>query len=221
MRKQIKNLLISLSIIGLALFIAAPARADEEVDKIFSKVKAINHGLKDYQANIDISLRAKVAFIPYNPSMSGKYYYKAPDKHKLVLEKAPSYVKKYPNIFGWNLPKLEKFNSRVKETTTLNNQKVWHLLLLPKQGMGDIISVEMWVNCEDYTVPRQVTNYKNDGKLSVDVNYVTKDNYKVFDSMNAQFSFPKVSVNAHATAKYSNYVFNKNLPDSFFKKEDK
>ena len=153
--------------------------------------------------------------------MSGKYYYKAPDKHKLVLEKAPSYVKKYPNIFGWNLPKLEKFNSRVKETTTLNNQKVWHLLLLPKQGMGDIISVEMWVNCEDYTVPRQVTNYKNDGKLSVDVNYITKDSYKVFDSMSAQFAFPKVSVNAHATAKYSNYVFNKNLPDSFFKKEDK
>ena len=94
MRKQIKSLLISLSIIGLALLIAAPARADEEVEKIFSKVKAVNHGLKDYQANIDISLRAKVAFIPYNPSMSGKYYYKAPDKHKLVLEKAPSYVKK-------------------------------------------------------------------------------------------------------------------------------
>ncbi|MGM9992654.1 MAG: outer membrane lipoprotein carrier protein LolA [Candidatus Bruticola sp.] len=221
MQKYIKNFIMLLTIVSVALYLALPAQADEEVDKIFSQIKSLNQGLKDYQADIDISLRAKVAFIPYNPTMSGKYYYKAPDKHKLVLEKAPSYVKKYPNIFGWNLPKLEKFNSRVKEVTTLNNQKVWHLMLLPKQGMGDIISVEMWVNCSDYTVPRQVTNYKNDGKLSVDVNYITKDSYKVFDSMTAQFVFPKVAVNANASAKYSNYVFNKDIPDTFFQKENK
>ncbi|MGM9998826.1 MAG: outer membrane lipoprotein carrier protein LolA [Candidatus Bruticola sp.] len=221
MRIYIKNFIVFMAVAIMALHLALPAQADEEVDKIFAQIKSLNQGLKDYQANIDISLRAKVAFIPYNPTMSGKYYYKAPDKHKLVLEKAPSYVKKYPNIFGWNLPKLEKFNSRVKEVVTLNNQKVWHLMLLPKQGMGDIISVEMWVNCNDYTVPRQVTNYKNDGKLSVDVNYITKDNYKVFDSMTAQFVFPKVAVNANASAKYSNYVFNKDLPDAFFQKENK
>lgn len=214
--KYTKNLAVLIAALFLMIGIAAPAHADDQVNNIFAKVNKINKGMKDYQANIDIQLHAKLALIPYNPKMSGKYYHKAPDKHKLVLEKAPSYLKKYPNIFGWNLPKLEKFNSRVTNTVTLNGQKVWHILLTPKQGMGDIINVEMWVNTENYEVPRQVTNYKNNGKLSVDVNYTTIDGYHVFDSMNAEFSFPKVSVNAKANANYTNYKFNQNLSDAFF-----
>ncbi|MBQ7529660.1 outer membrane lipoprotein-sorting protein [bacterium] len=218
--KKIKVFLV-FTLIFVAFFVVAPSKADEQVENIFNNIKNINKGLVDYQANIDIQLQARLAFIPYNPAMSGSYYYKAPEKHKLVLEKAPSYLKKYPNIFGWHLPKIEKFNSRVTETIELEGQKVWHILMLPKQGMGDIISVEMWVNCKDYTVPRQVTNYKNDGRLSVNVQYTTIEGYKVFDKMSAQFVFPKVAVNANATAKYSNYKFNNNLPDSFFEKEKK
>ena len=222
MKKQVRSLLIMVTAVALLFCInARAARADQEVEQIFEKIGNLNEGLKDYQADINIALRAKVAFIPYNPDMSGKYYHKAPDKHKLVLEKAPSYVKKYPNIFGWHLPKIEKFNSRVKDVTELNGREVWHILLLPKQGMGDIISEEMWVDCENYTVPRQITNYKNDGMICVNVNYAKKDGYWVFDTMTAQFSFPKVAVNATASARYSNYRFNQNLPDSFFAQEEK
>lgn len=221
MRRFTRYALLLTALVATLFQLSPAARADEEVERIFHEIRTINKGLEDYQANIEIALNAKVAFIPYNPTMSGTYYHKAPEKHKLVLEKAPSYLKKYPNIFGWHLPKIEKFKSRVKNVTTLNGQKVWHILLLPKQGMGDIISVEMWVNCENYTVPRQTTNYKNDGLLSVDVDYIEKDGYQVFDKMRAQFVFPKVAVNAKATAQYSNYKFNQGLTDAFFEKEKK
>lgn len=202
----------------VALGVAAPATADSRVDGIFAKVRQLNPGLQDYQADIDIALQAKVAFLPYNPKMSGRYYHKRPDKHKLVLEKAPSYVKKYPNIFGWNLPDLAKFTSEVAEEVDLDGRPTWRINLVPKQGMGDIQRVEVWVNRQDYTIPRQVTHYKNDGFLGVDVEYGKTNGYVVFDRMTAEFRFPSVSVTAKATATYANYQFNQNLPDSFFSK---
>lgn len=214
-----KRLLVgffALAALFAALGATQPALADAKVDGIFAKIKAINPGMQDYQADIDIQLNAKVSFLPYNPKMSGHYYHKRPDKHKLVLEKAPSYVKKYPNIFGWNLPKLEKFNSRVVAETDLNGQPVWRIELLPKQGMGDIQKVELFVNRNNYTVPRQVTYYANNGELAVDVEYKTEGGYQVFNKMVASFNFPKVSVQAKATATYANYKFNQNVPDSFF-----
>ena len=217
-----KRLLVGLlAVAALLVSMGAqrPALADAQVDGIFAKVKQINPGLKDYQADIDIALKAKVAFLPYNPKMSGKYYHKRPDKHKLVLEKAPSYVKKYPNIFGWNLPVLEKFNTKVAEETTLDGQPVWRIELTPKQGMGDIQLVEYWVNRSNYTIPRQETHYKNNGKLAVNVKYRTTDGFQVFDSMVAEFNFPSASVTATATATYANYKFNQNLQDSFFGKK--
>ena len=214
-----KILAFTLAFAALLLAISTPARADAEVEQIFAKTKAINKGLQDYKADINISLNAKVSIIPYNTKMSGSYYHKVPDKHKLVLENAPNYVKKYPNIFGWNLPKLEKFHSRVSEVTTIGGQKAWHIDMLPKQGMGDIENVEIWINCENYTVPRQVTHYKRNGRLAVDVSYSQKNGYWVFDKMSAEFVFPAVSVNATATAQYSNYEFNLGLTDDFFPKK--
>ncbi len=161
MKRFVVGLLATVTLV-LALGAQQPARADAQVDEIFARVRQLNPGMTDYQADIDIALKAKVAFLPYNPRMTGSYYHKRPDKHKLVLEKAPSYVKKYPNIFGWNLPKLEKFNSRVAEQVDLNGQPTWHITLTPKQGMGDIQLVEIWVNRNDYSIPGS-SRYKNNG----------------------------------------------------------
>lgn len=217
MKNTLRNSLAVLIAACLLILVSGSARADEQVDEIFTHLRQFNGSVKDYQADINIKLNARVAFIPYNPTLSGKYYFKNPGKHKLVLEDAPSYLKKYPNMFGYNLPNLEKYASgRVVETTTLDGQEVWHIVLNRKPGLGDITTLEMWVNCKDYTIPRQVTNYKNDGKITVNAKYAEKEGYKVFDSMNAEFSFPKVAVSAKASASYANYKFNQNLSDEFF-----
>lgn len=208
--------LLALAALFASLGASRPALADSKVDAIFAKVKAVNPGLQDYAADIDIQLNAKVSFLPYKPKMSGTYYHKRPDKHKLVLEKAPSYVKKYPQIFGWNLPQLERFNSRVAGEVDLGGKPTWRIELLPKQAMGDIQRIELYVNRNDYTVPRQVTSYSNDGELAVDVDYRSEGGFKVFERMTATFLFPKVSVQAKATATYANYRFNQKLADSFF-----
>lgn len=203
----------------LFLVLAPSVGADEQVENIFKKIQAINPGLRDYQANIEIKLDVRLAFIPYRPEMKGKYYHKRPDFHKLEVENAPSYVKKYPNIFGWHLPRLAKYNSIVEREDTYQGQPVYFIVMLPNQQVGDIQRIEMWVNRENHTVPRQATYYGKNGKLDVMVDYVDRDGFLVFDKMRASFDFPSVSVSAKATAAYSGYMFNQGLEDSFFDSE--
>lgn len=213
MKKLFKSfILIALAIVFLGNL---PAQADTEVEDIFRQVRALNPDLIDYQANIYLSVQAKWAFIPYSPKLSGRYYHKQPDKNKLVLEEAPSFIKNQPNAFGFSLPDLEKYNSKVVRKTTFNGQPVWDISLLPKKD-GSITSIQILVNCDNYTVPRQITNYKDNGKLVVDSTYTVVDKFWVFNRMHGEFSFPKVKVQATADATYTNYKFNQGLSDSFF-----
>lgn len=209
-----------LGVLVTLVMLAAPAAADEQVEAIFQRIAAVNPGLIDYSADIAIDMDVRLAFIPYKPDMKGKYYHKRPDRHKLELTKAPSYVKKYPNIFGWHLPKLEKYRSIVQEETIFRGHPVYYIVMLPKGTVGDIQRIEMWVDKEDYSVPRQETHYKNNGLLAVDVDYTRAGDYLVFDAMRATFNFPSVSVKANASAKYSNYRFNQGLSDGFFAKSE-
>ncbi|MEW6279130.1 MAG: outer membrane lipoprotein-sorting protein [Candidatus Eremiobacterota bacterium] len=209
---------IALLLVLVAL--ALPAGADQQVEEIFARVKQINPGLMDYSADIKMALDARIAFVPYRPNIEGTYYHKRPDKHKVKLHKAPGYLRKYPNIFGWNLPRLERFTSRVVGTEKVAGRDCYHLELLPAEEMGDVQQVDLWVDTQNYTVPRHQTTYARDGLLTVEADYQTVDGYTVFKEMRANFRFPSASLTATARAAYTNYRFNQNLPDSLFKKEE-
>lgn len=204
----------------LVVLLAAPALADEQVEAIFEKVHQLNPGLEDYSADIEIQLEARVAIFPYRPRLKGRYYHKRPDLHKLELTEGPNYLKKYPNAFGFSLPRLERFHSRVEgETTLADGTPVWHIVLLPAEGMGDIRRVELWVNRRDYTIARHETRYERNGLLRVEASYRRERGFVVFDRVQATFQFPAVAVTARATATYANYTFNPGLPAEFFAKE--
>lgn len=216
MNKIRKNIIATaLAILCLSALCALPARADEAVENIFQHVNELNPDLVDYSAAINVNIKAKWLFVPYSPKLAGHYYHKKPDKNKLVLEEAPSFIKNQPNAFGFSLPDLKRVTSKVARVTTLNGQKCYEIIAIPKYE-SSIVSQQFWVNCENYTVPRQVTNYEDDGKLTVNATYTVTGNYWVFDKMHAEFSFPKVKVQASADASYSNYKFNQGLTDSFF-----
>lgn len=203
-------------ILVILLLSAAPVWADAQVERLFERVKAINPGLIDYAASIDIRFQVKMGIIPYSPKANGQYYHKKPDRHKLKLDDAPAYLKKYPKIFGWNLPDLNKYRSIVQDVKTYKGRKVYYVVLLPKGKQGDITRQELLIDTKLHTVPLHTTYYEDNGSLRVEVDYTTEKGYRVFDKMRAQFSFPKASVRASAQANYSHYRFNQGLEDSFF-----
>jgi len=202
-----------LRILALWLMLIAPTWGEVTAESIFARARALNPKLLDYSANIEIRLRARLGFIPYSPNLKGRYLHKRPDKHKLELENAPGYLKKYPNVFGFNLPDLERYNVLRIQYMRLRRLPVYKVMLVPKTQMGDITSLDVYVHRDNFTVPKYDTFY-NKGHLFVDIDFKEQEGFWLFDKMSAQFEFP--SLTATADAQYQNYEFNKNLADELF-----
>ncbi len=193
---------------------ASPSAVDAE--ELFERAKNLNPSLQDYAADMSLALDAKVSFVPYKPQLKGTYYYKKPDKNKVELEKAPGFLKRYPNIYGFNLPHLEKYNTRVVGREKLNGEDCYHVELVPKVIKSDVRRLDVWIHCSSYAVLRHQTTYAKEGLLTVDTEFQTVDSYLVLKGMRAVIHFPSASLEATARAQYSNYRFNQNLPDSLF-----
>lgn len=198
----------------LFLLVTAPSWGIEPVDKIIARALAINPGLLDYSADIQLPLRATLGFIPYNKNMNGRYYHKRPDKHKLDLQNAPGILKKYPNVFGFNLPDMARYKVlKVQPMNLRGTIPVYKIIMIPKVRTSDITGIDIYVNRSDYTIPKYDTFYVK-GHLYVNIDFRKQGKYLVYDKMSADFEFPNVLATASAT--YSNYQFNQNLQDSFF-----
>lgn len=201
----------------MSVWLALPASPSGlDADALFERAKNLNPGLQDYAADMSLALDAKVSFVPYKPKLKGTYYYKKPDKNKVELEKAPGFLKRYPNIYGFNLPNLEKYNARVVGREKLNGEDCHHVELIPKVFKSDVRRVDVWIHSTSYTVLRHQTTYAKEGLLTVDTEFQTVDGYLVLKGMRAVIHFPSASMEATARAQYSNYRFNQNLPDSLF-----
>ncbi|HEY3999973.1 MAG TPA: hypothetical protein VGO93_13950 [Candidatus Xenobia bacterium] len=213
-----KPILLTAALLILTTWVgqAAGAASAPSVEELFTALKNANPGLTDYQSDIHIDLHVNyLVAIPLD--LHGKYYYKRPDHYKLVLEHAPQFVQKYPQIFGWNLPKLEDFNSRIVGQENVDGLPCWHVFLTPRHEMGDLQGQELWIDRQAAVFPRQIVHYRDAGQILIEVKYTTKDQYHLFDTMKAAFSFPKIHLTATADASYSNYLANQKLPDAFFK----
>ena len=197
----------------LLLSAAMPGWSVETVEKIFEKARAVNPGLQDSSADMKVQIKAVLGFIPYNTGANGKYYHKQPDKNKLELQNAPSWLKRYPNVFGYKLPDLTRYNTLKIQEMDLRGLPVYKVMLVPKEHTNDITSLDIYFNRNDYTVPKYDTFY-NKGHLYIDMDYIRADKFVVCDKLNADFEFPNIT--ATATAGYANYLFNQKLPDAMF-----
>lgn len=194
---------------------SAEASPLPSAEALWNKLESINPGLTDYQVRLDIRVQAKYQFLNPRLNLKGTYYYKKPDRHKLTLDRASYFLNKYPDVFGWSLPDLKHFNSKV-ELTNLEGKEFYLVTLTPKTIAGDIERERLWIDKENYTFPKHVYEYKNQGVITLDVKYRKENNFYVFDKMNATFNIPQEKLSATANATYGQYQFNTGLTDSFF-----
>lgn len=183
-------------------------------------MKNANKGLADYSVPLTMKLKVKYSLLEIPINLEGMYYFKEPDKHKLKVNKAPSYLSKYPQIFGWSLPDPGDFTSKVRECPD-GNKECMLVKLVPIMGKGDLLKVEMWVNKTTFLSPRQVYYYRDGGKITLELTYRAVSSFHLFDQVQSSLEFPRMSLNAHADALYGDYSINKGLDDSIFAEEKK
>lgn len=215
-----KNITVFFLIIcfAAALMRLAYASASASFDDIYKKALSINSGMKDCQSDINIKINAKW-YMGLRFGLTGKYYFKAPDKLKLDLKRTPSFLKKYPQVFSWTLPSTKDFNAKITGEESVDNNDCYVLFLTPKQPWGDLESHTIWIDKKEFIMRKQMFKYTTDSDITISQYYNKLSGYWVFNNLSAVFNFPKINLNATVGAVYENYKFNQNLPDSLFEQK--
>ncbi len=210
MKRMNSMLALSIALVGL---VALPTFAQDSPETLFAKARGLNPTLKDQASDITIALDASLGPIPVRRTMTGQYYYKRPDRHKLDVQNAPSALKKFGNVFGFRLPALEKYNTKILGDYEIGGRKVKKVQMTPKVKVSDIERLELYIDPERGTVPKFDTYYTK-GFAYIDIDFIQQNGYWVFEHMKADLSLSGVA--AKAKADYSNYKFNQDLKDGFF-----
>ncbi|MBI2251990.1 MAG: hypothetical protein HYU63_04485, partial [Armatimonadetes bacterium] len=177
----------------LFIFFLRASFALPAFEDLYKKAKNLNSGMKDCQAKIDLKFKVKI-LLTLHFGMNGEYFYKYPDKYKIKLKKTPSYLQKYPQIFNWAFPDPKSFNCKVERIAELSGKNCYIIGMFPKEPMGDLIKHEIWIEEINFTMFKQVFYYNNASKISVFQNYQNLKNYWVFNTLFAEFTFPKINL---------------------------
>lgn len=210
-----KNILIFFLVLCFFIMFTCGAFAASTFGEIYKKALSINSEMKDCQADLSIKINAKW-YLGLRFGLTGKYYFKAPDKFKVDLKRTPSFLKKYPKVFSWALPDIKDFNTKLLKEESVEKDDCHVLFLTPKQPMGDLESHTIWIDKKEFIMRRQMFKYTTDSDIIINQFYSKINNFWVFNNLNAAFRFPKINLNAVVNAYYENYKFNQNLSDKIF-----
>jgi outer membrane lipoprotein-sorting protein len=199
----------------LLLLLSLSGWADPQVESIFARARQVNPALQDMSASLDVDMETQLGPLSDHPKLTGTYYFKREDRHQIQLPKAPSYLKRHSRYFGFSLPKLERFHSKVVEDTA----ETWKIQLVPKVADPNTDRVEMWVSKQSFTVPQYDTYYHQEGKLTVAFQYTQSQGFTVLEKAVADLQLPSILLSSHAEIRYANYTFNQGLSDELFKPE--
>lgn len=198
---------------ALLLLVSQPGSAQTEVETLFAKARGLNPTLKDLKSDITINLDANLGIIPVRRAMSGQYYFKKPDRHKLDVQNAPNALKKLGNVFGFRLPALDRYDAKVVGDYEFGGRKAKKVVMTPKVKVSDIERLELYIDPERGTVPKYDTFYTK-GHVYVDIDFVASEGFWVYDKMSADIALSGIT--AKAAASYGGYKFNQKLEDQFF-----
>jgi len=188
---------------------------EKQIREIMDKANNLNPKLNDYQADVKIDAEAQAGFLKLPFTINGKYYFKKPDKHRMVVDDAPEMIAKHLGRLGYRPHKLDDFTMSMLADEKIDDRDHW-VIRLDKKSESDFRGVTLWVDKETSTIHRQVSNYKDNGKIEVDIKWRKDGEFNVMEEVVAKLEFPKHGGSANVDAKYEKYAFNVGLDDKVF-----
>lgn len=205
---------------------------------IFEKLRTRLSVIKDYTA--DVSVKIDVTFMKV-PPLSGKMYFKAPDKMKLERNGGISILPKKNMSMTLN-SMLPVGDATVIDAGKdyINGRPVRIIKVIPTEDAGQIILTKIWVDYERNLALRTETTTRDNGTIKMDLTFAkyVKQGLpdKVIVHMDVKdYKLPKGVTMDYETEKqvktqavkgkgkkgkieisYLNYEINKGLPDKIF-----
>ena len=185
-------------------------------EQILSKVQEAQSRIDNLQANTNLNLDATLGFLPYSENLDGKYYYKKPNKHRLVFDDAPSYFDKMPNMFSWKVPDPKKYSVKTKEVALANGTRAHKLYFSPTNPDSKTRSITYTISHAKWMLLDQETQYKDGGELLLTFQYAEKAGHQLLSQINAKVRLASYPIKGRATIRFSSHKVNQGLSDSVF-----
>ncbi|MCX7759025.1 MAG: hypothetical protein N2169_05390 [bacterium] len=190
--------------------------AEEIIDRMTLSI----YGLSSYTCKIKIN--ANIIDYGISVGLNGSVYFKEPNKLALKLDDLPSDVQdKYRISFTQTaVPGMasktykEKYKSKLVGIRNFTNNRKVYVLYLEPYKKSSVKNVMMFVDTQNYTIPKSIIFYNDGGKVIIDQIYGKIGNYYLPLKQDVLFDFPKIRANL--TSEFYNYQINVNIDDSIF-----
>lgn len=218
----------SLIFVFILTFVSIFARTENiniPAEEIIDRMTLSIYGLSSYTCKVKIN--ANIVDYGINISFKGSVYFKEPNKLALKLDNLPEEVQeKYRMSFTQTavpgmVSKTYKEKYKIKLTgirNFTNNRKVYILYMEPYKK-SSVKNVIMFVDSENYTIPKSIIFYRDGGKIVIEQAYAKIEKYYLPIKQDVLFDFPKIRANL--ISEFYDYQLNVNIDDQVFEQGKK
>ncbi|MCS7165720.1 MAG: hypothetical protein RMJ51_05560 [Candidatus Calescibacterium sp.] len=218
----------SLIFVFILTFVSIFARTENiniPAEEIIDRMTLSIYGLSSYTCKV--KMNANIVDYGINISFKGSVYFKEPNKLALKLDNLPEEVQeKYRISFTQTavpgmVSKTYKEKYKIKLTgirNFTNNRKVYILYMEPYKK-SSVKNVIMFVDSENYTIPKSIIFYTDGGKIVIEQAYAKIEKYYLPVKQDVLFDFPKIRANL--ISEFYDYQLNVNIDDQVFEQGKK
>ncbi|MFN2449538.1 MAG: hypothetical protein ABR508_07075 [Candidatus Baltobacteraceae bacterium] len=204
--------------VAMAALTAASPRPAPDAQSIMHAIDARNASLTTFQTRVHVNLRL-LSFPWLFSNLEGTEYFKRPDKHGVVFDRAPSYARGINSLFGAvDEPSEWRKDSNVVflGTRRIAGKPALVLRMTKKVYSDQVKDTIAYVDPRSYEVTRMDFNYTNGDAITMTQTYKNQGPYSVVTSRHLEI---KRHVRAVADATYAAYQTNVAISDTVFEKK--
>lgn len=195
--------------------------AEEIIDRMTLSI----YGLSSYTCKV--KMNANIIDYGVNIGLNGTVYFKEPNKLALKIDNLPENVQeKYKLSFTQTaVPGMasktykEKYKAKLVGIRKFSNNREVYVLYMEPYKSGSVKNVMMFVDTQNYTIPKSIIFYKDGGKILIEQKYFKIGDYYLPVKQDVYFDFPKVRANL--VSEFYDYQINIKIDDSVFEQNKK
>lgn len=108
------------------------------------------------------------------------------------------------------------YRAKLNGVRKIDGQTCFYLELTPSHNDGNVAKTFLWINEENYTMPKLITQYRDGSWIEVKRTYRLIQNHLLVQHIEASMDFTKSNLEANVSADYNRYKLNQGLQDSLF-----
>jgi len=179
---------------------------------LLARMESVNPNLHAFTATMHAHVAMK-SFPFLTADVEGTYYYKEPDKNKVVFTSSvPMVAQQFDKLYA-HVDNPSQWEGKYVVTTLSDDGRTAHFKLVPRKR-GNVVQIDATADDKSATVTSMRWSYENGGYAQMDNRYGRVDGNLVVESQSGHVEEPGYTADISTTI--DGYKINPVLSDSLF-----